>query len=318
MLVVGCGSIGRRHARVLSGLGVSDLRACDPIAEQREALLQESPNAKMYSSYEVGLQDSPDTVLICTPPQLHIPQAEQAILAGCHVLCEKPLTDTLEGVSNLSRLAAEHNKKVMVALCFRYHRGLLLAKQYLESDRLGRLVSIRALMGEHLPDVRPDYRDLVAAGFYGAFELIHDLDLAIWYIDRPIRNQYSVSGPFALYGELDTELPDVAEILLEFEDRRVATVHLDFFQQPRRRQIELICTEGVIIVEFAHWDHCTVSLYEAATREWTHQEMVTDRDGMFRAEDKQFLLAVAEDKPIACTIEEAMKSVQVVVAAQTK
>lgn len=185
-----------------------------------------------------------------------------------------------------------------------------------ESGRLGRLVSVRALTGEHIPEVRPDYRSLVATGFYGAFELMHDLDLAIWYEDRPIRNQYTVSGLFALYGELDTQLPDVAKILLEFEDRRVATVHLDFFQ--RRPQIELIGTEGAIIVDFARWDHCTISLAETARGEWTHREMAMDRDDMFGAEDKECLQAVAEDKPIAYSIEEALKSVQVVVTRQNK
>jgi hypothetical protein len=46
------------------------------------------------------------------------------------------------------------------------------------------------------------------------------------------------------------------------------------------------------------------------------EELVTDRDDMFRAEDREFLEAVAEDKPIACTIAEARKSVEVVAAAR--
>ena len=43
---------------------------------------------------------------------------------------------------------------------------------------------------------------------------------------------------------------------MDFEDRCVASVHLDFFQRPRRRQMELIGTEGVVTVEFARWDRC--------------------------------------------------------------
>jgi predicted dehydrogenase len=318
VLIVGCGSIGKRHARVLRSIGVSDLRACDPVPGQHAALLADVPGTRMYATFEEGLADSPDTVLICTPPQLHIPQAQQGVRAGCHVLCEKPLSDTLEGVDVLAGLAAAEGKKVMVALCFRYHAGLLMAKRFLEEGQVGRLVSVRALMGEHLPEVRPDYRELVAAGFYGAFDLMHDLDLAIWYADRPIRQQHTVSGPFGLYAEMDTALPDVAEILLAFEDRRVATVNLDFFQRSRRRCIELIGTEGTIIVEFAHWDRCTVSVYDAGRRTWETWEIATERDDMFRAEDQEFLQAVAEDKPIACTIDEAVKSVRVVAAARAQ
>ena len=43
VLILGCGSIGKRHARVLNGLGVHDLRACDPVAAQRESLLAHVP-----------------------------------------------------------------------------------------------------------------------------------------------------------------------------------------------------------------------------------------------------------------------------------
>ena len=155
VLIAGCGSIGKRHARVLRSLGVADVRACDPSSAQRQLLSAESPSVRMYDCYEAGLRDRPDTVLICTPPEMHVPMACQAIAAGCHVLTEKPLADTLDGIDEMERLAIAANKKVMVALCFRYHEGLIRAKEYVDSGRIGRLVSIRALMGEHFPTYAP-------------------------------------------------------------------------------------------------------------------------------------------------------------------
>jgi predicted dehydrogenase len=309
ILIAGCGSIGKRHARVLNGLGVKDIRACDPVPAQRESLLAETPSVKTYDSYEAGLRGSPDTVLICTPPRLHIPMAMQAIRAGCHVLCEKPLSDTPEGIDELDTLAAEAKKKVMVALCFRYHEGLVRAKRLVDSGRLGRIVSVRALMGEHLPDVRPDYRDLFSSKYLGAFDLSHEIDFAIWYAGRPIRQVYALSGS---YSDIGIEAPDVVELLIDFGDRCMASVHLDFYQRPRRRQTELICTDGVIIVEFARWERCTVAVYEAAKGTWEREELITERDDMFRAEDREFLQAVAENKPVSCNIAEARKSVEVV------
>ena len=313
VLIAGCGSIGKRHARVLHGLGVQDIRACDPVASQRESLLVQVPSVTLYDSYEAGLRDHPATVLIGTPPQIHIPMAVQAIHAGCHVLTEKPLSDTSEGIDELAVLADEKNKKVMVASCFRYHDGLVKAKTYLEEGRVGRLVSMRFLMGEHLPDMRPDYLTLFSTKHGGAFDLSHEVDLAVWYADQPVRKVYALS---ATYADIGFEAPDVAEILIDFEDRCLAGIHLDFFQRPRRRQTELICTGGVIIVEFAHWDRCTVSLYDAGRRVWEIEEMDTQRDDMFRAEDKEFLQAVAEDRPIRCTIAEGRKSVEVIEIAQ--
>jgi predicted dehydrogenase len=147
----------------------------------------------------------------------------------------------------------------------------------------------------------------------GAFDLMHEIDLAIWYANRPIRRVLAVSGR---YSDIGIAAPDVAEILVDFDERCLAGIHLDFFQRPRRRQIELLGVGGVILVEFARWDRCTVSVYEAIKGKWAQKELVTDRDDMFRAEDREFLEAVAEDKPIACTIVEARKSVEVVAAAR--
>jgi predicted dehydrogenase len=312
VLIAGCGSIGKRHARVLNGLGVRDIRACDPIAAQRESLLAQVPAVEMHETYEAGLADHPDTVLICTPPRLHVPQALQAIGAGCHVLCEKPLSDSTDRVDELTALAEASGKKVMVALCFRYHDGLAKAREMLDGGRIGRLVSTRALIGEHLPDVRPDYRTLFSAQHGGAFDLIHEIDLAIWYAAQPVCEVFSISGA---YSDIGIAAPDLAEILIGFKSC-LASIHLDFFQRPRRRQIELIGTHGVILVEFARWDRCTVSIYSAPEASWEHEDLVTDRDDMFRAEDRQFLEAVAEDGPIRCTIAEALKSVEVVLSCQ--
>ena len=312
VLIAGCGSIGKRHARVLARLGITDLRACDPVREQRDALRAQVPSVTLYDSFDAALRDAPNTVWICTPPELHVPMAMQAIRAGADVFCEKPLSDTLDGIEELGALADAHNKRVMVGLCFRYHAGLCRAKQYLDERRIGRLVSVRALMGEHLPDVRPDYRHLFSAQRGGAFDLMHDIDLAIWYAGQRVRVVHAIAGT---YSDIGITAPDVAEILMGFEDRCVASVHLDFFQRPRRRQIELIGTAGVIIVEFARWERCTVSTFQAERDAWQVEEMATERDDMFIAEDREFLQCVAEDRPIACTIAEARQSLEVVVAA---
>ena len=253
ILIAGCGSIGKRHGRVLRGLGVGDLRGCDPSAEACGQMAKEVSGIRLHESFEEGLAASPDAILICTPPWIHVPMAMQAIRSDCHVLCEKPISDTGEGIDELAVLAAETGKKVMVGLCFRYHDGIVKARRYLGEGRIGRLVSIRALMGEHLPDVRPDFRDLYTSRTTGAFDLMHDLDLALWFADLPVRKAHCVFGCFS---DIDIEAPDVAEFLIEFDGPCTASVHLDFFQRPRRRQLELIGTRGVILVEFGRWDRC--------------------------------------------------------------
>ena len=312
VLIAGCGSIGRRHARVLNGLGVADLRACDPLDSQRAALAAEVGTVRLYASYEDALTAKPDAVIVCTPPLLHVAMIEAALAAGCHVLCEKPLAVETAGLAALESLAAASSKKTMVALCFRYHEALLRAKRYLDEGRIGRLVSVRTSVGEYLPAARPDYRDLFSARYLGAFDLIHEIDLALWYADQPVRRVACAGGT---YSEIGIQAPDVAEIALDFADRCCGAIHLDFFQRPRRRQTELLGTEGVITVEFARWEASTVSIYEAARDAWSQEEMRMERDDMFRAEDREFLEAITTDGEIRCTLAEGRKSVEVLEAA---
>jgi predicted dehydrogenase len=307
VLIAGCGSIGKRHARVLHDLGVHDIRACDPSVEQLNRLTQETP-ARVYSSYEQALAEKPEAVFICTAPKLHIPMATDAIEAGAHVFCEKPLAYTSDGVDALAESARRAGRSVTIGFCYRYHDGLLKAKGMLASGHLGRLVSIRCLMGEHLPSVRPDYRSVYYSAYSGAFELIHGVDLAVWFARDAVKKVRCLAGN---YSDIGIEASDFAEILIEFESKCLASIHLDFFQVVRRFQIELICTAGIILIEFGRWDHCVVSSCGLAG-EWSREEMVTARDDMFRAEDSAFLLAAATGQPVDCGIDEARKSLEIV------
>jgi len=240
--------------------------------------------------------------------------ATEAVRAGCHVFSEKPISDSLEGIDKLAVLAKERGKHVMIGLCFRFHEGILKAKDLIDSGAIGRVISIRALMGEHLPDVRPDYKGLFSSQYSGAFDLMHDLDLALWYANQPVR---SAKGLYGSYSDIGIGAPDLVEILIDFEDRCVATVHLDFFQRPRRRKIELIGTGGVVCVEFAKWDEYTVSVFREGAGGWQSDTQRTDRDNMFIAEDKAFLLSMVNGADPGCGIEEACKSLRVILAVKT-
>ena len=102
----------------MQSLGIQDIRACDPSAKARRQIAEQVTGLRLYEDYENGLKERPHTVLLCTPPQMHVAMAAQAIRAGCHVLCEKPISDTNEGIDELVALAAGQGKKIMVALCF--------------------------------------------------------------------------------------------------------------------------------------------------------------------------------------------------------
>ena len=199
----------------------------------------------------------------------------------------------------------------MIGLCFRYHEALLYAKNVLNSGRIGRLVSIRSLMGENFPAIHPEYREMYLSKYSGAFDLVHDIDLAIWYANQEVVQAQGIYGAFS---DHDFESPDTVELLMKFKDKCVASVHLDFFQTPRRRQMELIGTNGVITVDFASWDKAVIAIHEDDGKAIKTEDIhfATSRNDMFIAESKEFLDCALDNLPVRCTIAEALKSLRVV------
>lgn len=312
-LVVGFGSIGRRHARVLREIGLTDVRVCDPDASLLDRARSEASLGRVYESLDAGLNEDPDTVFVCSPTALHVEQALAAVRAGCNVFIEKPLSVSTDGVEELADTARNMRRTVMVGHCFRFHEGLILAKRMLDDGRIGRLVCVRCEMGEYIPEVMPGYRDMYVSRYSGAYELMHDIDLALWYADRAPRRVVGIDGTF---GDLGMNAPDLVELAIEFEDRRVGSVHLDFVQRARHRVTRLIGIGGTIEIEFARWDSCRVSVYDACEGRWSEQDMATDRDDMFRAEDSAFMNAAASGSHAPVDIAAGALSVKVMQAAQ--
>ena len=123
ILIVGCGSIGKRHTECLSDIGVENFLFFDPEYE-RAAELAKIYGGEAVSSFEQGLDSDADCVYILSPTKLHVAQAKSALMAGKHVFLEKPLSDSLTGVDELVQLTKEKDLVAEVGFCFRFHDGI--------------------------------------------------------------------------------------------------------------------------------------------------------------------------------------------------
>ncbi|NML21593.1 Gfo/Idh/MocA family oxidoreductase [Pseudoflavitalea sp. G-6-1-2] len=89
--LLGCGRIGARHAAQIASHG--HLAAVCDIDPSRASALGEQYGAQIYHSFTQLLQsENIDVVSVCTPNGLHAPHSIEALQAGCHVLCEKPMS----------------------------------------------------------------------------------------------------------------------------------------------------------------------------------------------------------------------------------
>lgn len=306
VLIVGCGSIGKRHAECLHDIGVDKFVFFDT-EPARAQELADIYGGKTVASYEEGLLSDADCVYILSPTRLHVKQAEDAIKHNKHVFLEKPLSDSLSGIDELAALADEKGVAAEVGFCFRFHEGVRELKWRLDAGEIGKLVSIRAMMGEHFPDVRPDYLSTYYVKYSGAFELVHDLDLAIYLAGE---EPTECCGFHGSYSELGFESPDTVEMLVKFPGC-LANIHLDFFQSPRTRTMTLLGTEGQMVLTFSTWDEYTIASYTREHGTWETSSRKTARNDMFRAESLNFFGVIEGREDNLCSILEAKKSLAV-------
>ncbi len=133
---------------------------------------------------KVIARDDIDVIDICTPGNLHLPMAKAALEAGKHVICEKPLANTLAEARELLAVAENASQKTMVAFNYRRVPAVALARQLIAEGRIGEIYHWRAV---YLQDwiIDPDYplvwrleKDKAGSGPHGDLNA-HIIDLAL-------------------------------------------------------------------------------------------------------------------------------------------
>src|SRR5262245_26414003 len=124
--IVGCG-IGAEHARAFKSLPeqFEVLAVCDVDAAKARALATADGVPRVARDIaELCRMGDLDVIDICTPPQLHFAQLNQALAAGKHAICEKPLVGSLAAVDALLAAEAESGRRVMPIFQYRFGHGL--------------------------------------------------------------------------------------------------------------------------------------------------------------------------------------------------
>lgn len=160
VLIVGTGSIGERHLRCFLATGRCEALICELNDTLREQVRQRYNLPIEYSvnRLEAAFDLQPTHVVICTPTHYHISQALSAVQLPAHLLIEKPLSVTTDGIEQLRQAVSDSGIHLSVAYVYRSHPALHSMKRAIESGRLGGIVQLVAVSGQHFPKYRPAYR----------------------------------------------------------------------------------------------------------------------------------------------------------------
>ena len=253
LLIIGCGSIGRRHARNAQKLGV-EIVLCDTNEARMRDLGKEVCASKCFTDYEEAITHSGiHAAIVATPSNFHISPARALISAGVHVLMEKPLSNELSEAVLLGEEVRQSGLVFMMAHTYRFRSEWLQIKKILNSQPLGKIYSAEIMGGWYLPDwhIFEQYQNEYAAqkklgGGVLLTNLSHIFDVVAWLfgdIDR-------ITGVQMRLSDLDLDVEDSVSCLLKTKSGIAVTLIEDFLCRCPRRSLRVNTEHGYLEVDF--------------------------------------------------------------------
>lgn len=227
--VIGCGHWGPNHVRVFSQLRESQVVACaDLDAKRLDGIREGFPHIQPFSDYRqmirsVGL----DAVVVSVPTRAHFEVVREALEAGLHVFCEKPLCPTAHEAQALVDLAASKKRVLMTGHVFLFNSGIVRLKEIVAAGDAGRICYLRA-QRTNLGPIRRDVNSV--------FDLAtHDISIFNFVLNaRP----QSVSAVGAHY--LQAGIEDVAFITLRYPNDVLAHILVSWLDPKKLREIVVV------------------------------------------------------------------------------
>lgn len=315
ILVVGMGSIGQRHIRNLRAIRDVEIIAYRSRGQPLPEDLQ-GDWLREFSDLDAALGEDPVAALICAPPAVQVESAAIAAKAGCHLFIEKPISDCLDGLEALVAEVKRRELSTLIGYNLRFHPQLQRIYLLISEGRIGQVTSIRAEVGQYLPDWHPkeDYRLGYSArrdlGGGAILDLIHEIDYVHWLggaVSRIACFADHVSG-------LEINCEDTAEILLDFEAGSIGSIHLDYIQRTLGRSCKVIGEGGTIKWDFSE---DKLELFEVSDPQWqVFNDVGFDRNTMYIEEMRHFLDCIEGRVEPIVDLEQGVENLRIALAAR--
>lgn len=317
ILIIGCGSIGERHLRCFQRTGRAQVTACDanPALLQTMATTYGVPTC---SDWEQGVtQGQFDACVICTPAQWHVRMATLALDAGLHVLIEKPLSQSLDGVDALIRARDQRGKQAAVAYPYHVYPLLIQAREFVRRGELGPVRHVTSTSGQYFPGGRPAHAVPYAQTYYrdrktGGGAIQDALTHTANWVESAIGPTNSVLCDCAHQVLPDVTVEDTVNISARNGDILV-NYTLNQFQAPNESTLQFNAAAGSVKVELHHrrW-----GIFRQGDSSWTwHEVPAADRDAPFVAQASAFLDQLDGQMSVLCSLEAARHTLRFNLAA---
>src|SRR5213593_4298183 len=259
--VIGAGYWGPNIVRNLSEApGAEPVAVADLSEERLERLRKRFPAVRMTRDHHELLDDSKiDAICIATPVGTHRTIAEEAFAAGKHVFVEKPLAGTVADAEAIVRAAERAGKTLMVGHTFVYNPAVVVVKEILASDGVGKIQYIdsqRVNLGLHQFDINVLW-DLGP----------HDVSITLYWLDE---EPSWIQCMGACYVQPNIE--DVAFLTMGFPSGAVAHAHLSWLAPSKLRSMVVIGSHRMAVYDDVQSIE-KVKIYDHGVSELSSEEL---------------------------------------------
>jgi predicted dehydrogenase len=238
LALIGCGHWGPNHLRTFNGLPGSVMdRVVDLDPGRLEAVRLAHPGVRCEQDVFAVLEDPAiDAVVVATPMRTHYRLVQDALLAGKHVLCEKPLCETAKEGEELVELAAAADRILMVGHVFLFNPAIEKLKELIDSGELGILYYLSAFR-TNLGPIRSDAN--------AAYDLAaHDISIFNWLLGAEPEEVLATGASF-----LQPDVEDVVFVALRYPNGVLTSVQASWLDPKKVRQITVVGSKRM-----ATWD----------------------------------------------------------------
>ncbi len=315
-----CGGI-RAQACYANPL-VADLHIAE-INEERLREVKASSQAVTATTDYRSLIDNQDIdaiIISATPETTHFPMAKASIVAGKHVFLEKPIAITLAEADELVALARQHNVKFTIGYSQRFNPKYAYIKKSLEEGTLGEPVS--ALISRHITRSLGKKISGRVKLSPAAMEATHDLDFVLWCLEpaKPVR--VYAQTVYKTMKEINGA-PDCTWIIVTMDSGVSFTIGAGWilplgYPNYSATTLEMVGTKGALLIDDTHRDVVLNTVdngIQFPMSSMPGEPVNHVFAGPMANETHHFIEAVALDKPVLVTPEQARRVMEVYVAA---
>ncbi len=321
--LVGCGNIGSGgHAPAYARVpGAELVVACDLLPGRAEAVARATGAEPCGSFQEVVARDDVDAVDLCVPTDRHAPLAVEALQAGKHVLCEKPIARTLEEADAMIAAAREAGRVLMVGHVRRFDHRYVAVKGALRAGDVGRPIYIRRAERQWLPVPADVWYWRPEAGGGVIVDIgVHIADMFRWLLEDEPVSVYAV-GRQVRQAAREANSFDHALMTFRFAGGAIAVAEASWAYQPSFGRglyaaLDIVGTAGTL--HDSDQQANPMLVYDATQGpQLPHYfRFMSTTEHAFQAEIAHFVACVRGEHPPAISPHDARRALEMALAAQ--